>query len=163
MGCEYEEKLEGYVQYYRIEATDEPSQCKYYFEVAISADEEGKEPQTTWALPRDKMMHLLDTVRPTNSRYAVSYSNTHQGIIATLKDALHNRNKVQLEGTFLGSDIANHNPPSAIPDFVPRDDRVEAPDLGGVDSPTIVDSQGIGSKTYKGPNYELMQVTIFRK
>lgn len=101
MATEYNARKEGYVQGYRIEGTLTPAADTYYFEVSISSDENGTVQIQKWGLPRNYISDALD-LTPTEKRYAVSVSNTHQAIIATVKDALHNGNKVLFQGISLG-------------------------------------------------------------
>lgn len=171
MATEYKARKEGYVQGYRIEATLTPTADTYYFEVSISSDENESVRIQTWGLPRNNISDVLD-LTPTEKRYAVSYSNTHQAIIATVKDALHNGNKVLFEGISLGGPVDDFGPIAELPidnaneliDDPPGD---PAPPGRGPFSIEVGDDAGVAVDRPRRveddlPGFELRQVTIYK-
>jgi hypothetical protein len=171
VATEYKARKEGYVQGYRIEGTLTPAADTYYFEVSISSDETGSVRIQTWGLPRNYISDVLD-LTPTEKRYAVSYSNTHQAIIATVKDALHNGNKVLFEGISLGPPEPPFGDFDVTPDL-PIDNVNELP--GATEEPPgqgrfpieVDDDAGVAVDPPRRveddlPGFELRQVTIYK-
>lgn len=165
MATEYNASKEGYVQAYRIEGTETPGADTYYFEVTITGDVEGTDKHQKWGLPRNNVSDVLD-LNPTGKRFAISYSNTHQAIIATVKDALHNSNRVLFEGNSLGLGMARAAPEFGVPGPPAREIPSHIP--GGRPFPIEPDADSGGVVIPPRPNpddlpgFELRQVTIYK-
>lgn len=163
---------EGFVQSYRMEATLTPMADTYYFEIELNELISGDGKKSTWGLPRNKFYDINQFTIVGNElkNLAISYANTHQGLIATIKDALHNGNKVKLEGVQLKDD-----PPIVRPvdlddrDMVVADEPVgeepetpagpfDRPFPAGDDNLTLVDVDAIDDI----PQFELRQATIYK-
>ncbi len=172
MATDYKAIKEGFVQNYRMEATLAPLADTYYFEVELNEQLTGNGRKSNWGLPRNRFYDInqFTVVGNKVKNFAISYANTHQGIIATIKEALHNGNKVKLEGIKLKDD-----PPIIAPieievgDMVMVDEPVaEEPDNlnGPFDRPINVGDQDltVAVDPIKDniPQFELRQVTIYK-
>ena len=173
MATAYKAIKEGFVQNYRMEATLVPLADTYYFEVELNEQLTGNGRKSNWGLPRNKFYDInqFTVVGNDIKNFAISYANTHQGIIATIKDALHNGNRVKLEGVKLKDD------PPIIPPI-----EIENPDMVVVDEPADEEPDNpngiFGRPINVGdhdltmtdvpvkddiPQFELRQVTIYKK
>lgn len=172
MATAYKAIKEGFVQNYRMEATLAPLADTFYFEVELNEQLAGNGRKSNWGLPRNKFYDInqftvaVDEVK----NFAISYANTHQGIIATIKDALHNGNRVKLEGVKLKDDPPIIDPIDIeIGDLVVEDEPAgDEPDNpnGLFDNPINVGDQDLvladDPVEDDIPQFELRQVTIFK-
>jgi hypothetical protein len=92
----YTSSKTGYIQSYKVELNPQPLVHHDYLFVTITDDTSGALNLETWVLIRN-IAGSVDNF-PSGDNCAVTYANVSQALIATIKDAFQNQNKVLLEG-----------------------------------------------------------------